>query len=87
MMETERPPNPPPPSSKSTARWGGRLSLLLVVSGTCGLLGLGLTVLPMVGITPLRLALSFGLGQPLCALALILYLLVVALDLRRRRVL
>ncbi len=66
---------------------GKGISRLLVLAGAIGLVGLGLTVLPMAGITPIRLALSFGVGQPLCGLALALYALAVLKDLRRKKVL
>lgn len=72
---------------KETAVRGRGLSKLLVVAGTLGVVGLGLTVLPLVGITPIRLALSFGVGQPLCGLALLLYAFAVLMDLRGKRVL
>ncbi len=82
----------PPPSggaipSATTRVHGERLSSLLVAAAVCGILGLALTVLPMVGITPLRLALSFGVGQPLCGVALALFVVAVVRDLRKRRVL
>lgn len=80
-------PTAEPPQPPRTAVHGARLSRLLLVAAALGLMGLGLTVLPMAGITPIRLALSFGVGQPLCVLALGLYVAAVLLDLRRRRVL
>lgn len=71
----------------TTPHHGRRLSRLLAFAGAIGLVGLGLTVLPMAGITPIRLALSFGVGQPLCGLALLLYAFAVLTDLRRKKVL
>ncbi|MEK7866304.1 MAG: hypothetical protein AAB434_06440 [Planctomycetota bacterium] len=73
--------------SQPTVAHGRRLSRLLACAGAIGLVGLGLTVLPMAGITPIRLALSFGVGQPLCGLALLLYAFAVLTDLRRKKVL
>lgn len=81
------PTKPPDVAAQVTAVRGGRLGKLLILASALGLAGLGLTVLPMAGITPLRLALSFAVGQPLCGLALGLYVLAVLLDLRRRKVL
>ncbi len=78
---------PPEVEPQATSVRGGRIRKLLTVASALGLVGLGLTVLPMAGITPLRLALSFAVGQPLCGLALALYVLAVLLELRRRKVL
>lgn len=64
-----------------------RLERMLRIACWCGLFGVLLTVLPMLGITPMRLALSLAIGQPLCVLGLILFVVAVVLDLRRKRVL
>jgi hypothetical protein len=84
---TVAPTDPLPDPTSATRRHGTRLGKLLIVAGVLGVLGLGLSVLPMAGITPFRLALSFGIGQPLCVVALMLYAVAVLLDLRKRRVL
>lgn len=77
----------PEEPTRPTVNQGRRLSRLLAFATAIGLVGLGLTVLPMAGITPIRLALSFGVGQPLCGLALLLYAFAVLTDLRRKKVL
>lgn len=80
--------NAPHPSSEpGTQIVRRRLQRTLAAAAACGLVGLALTVLPMTGVGPLRLALSLAVGQPLLAVSVVLFLVAVWKDLHRRKVL
>ena len=84
-MTEERPPGLLPRHGPGLRR--SRLSVLVTVSCILALVGLAVTVAHFVWPTPLMFALFMIVGQGSFAVAMVLYLVVILADLRRRRVL
>lgn len=84
-MTEERPPGILPQHSPGLRR--SRLSGLVTVSCVLALMGLAVTIAHFVWPTPLMFALFMIVGQGSFAIAMVLYIVVILADLRRRRVL
>jgi len=84
-MSDERPPGILPRHGPGFSR--SRLSKLVTASCVLALLGLVVTMIHFIWPTPLMFALFMIVGQGSFAVAMVLYLVVIVADLRRRRVL
>jgi hypothetical protein len=84
-VSDERPPALLPRHGPGLSR--SRLSQLVTVSCVLALLGLVVTIVHFIWPTPLMFALFMIVGQGSFAVAMVLYLVVILADLRRRRVL
>ena len=84
-MNEDRPPGLLPRHGPGLRR--SRLSVLVTVSCVFALLGLAVTVAHFLWPTPLMFALFMIVGQGSFAIAMVLYMIVILADLRRRRVL
>jgi len=81
------PPSPAPPPGAETRRISTFSSKLVVVSSALALLGLGLTLAHFIWPTPLMFTIFMIVGQGAYGAAILVYLLVIFTDLRRKKVL
>lgn len=89
MSEPSAVPNPTPPAEApdaATRLRRSRLSALVTAACILALLGLGVTVVHLVWSTPLLFALFMTAGQGSFAIAMVMYIIVIFADLRRRKV-
>ena len=84
-MSEERPPGLLPRHGPGLRR--SRLSLLVTTSCVLALVGLAVTIVHFLWPTPLMFALFMIVGQGSFAIAMVLYVVVILADLRRRKVL
>lgn len=79
-----RPPAQAPDAATQLRR--SRLSALVTAACILALVGLGVTIVHLVWPTPLLFALFMTVGQGSFAIAMVIYILVILADLRRRKV-
>jgi len=84
-MSAERPPEAP--AGRETTLHRSRLTWLVTVACALTMLGLVVTIAHFLRPTPLMFALFMSAGQGSFGLAMILYLVAILADLRRRKVL
>jgi hypothetical protein len=89
-MNEHLPPEaaPPPPAADAATKVRTSWRIRLVTAACLfALFGLGITIVHLVWPSPLLFALFMTIGQGAFGVAIILYLIVIFIDLRRRKVL